>query len=287
MSRLVAVTPGDPAGIGPEVLAKALRARPRLAARCLLVGAPWQVRVPRGRVSRAAGAAALDWLREGVRAVLTGRAAALVTGPVSKEAIARILPGFTGQTEFVAAAAGVREPVMLLGGPELKVVIVTRHMALARVPRALSAGLVARAIRITAGGLTRWFGIARPRLAICGLNPHAGEGGLLGREDSRIVAPAVRAVRRSGIRAVGPLPGDAVFAPANRRRYDAVVAMYHDQGLAPLKAVEGGRAVNATLGLPFLRVSPAHGTAFDIAGRGRADPTSMIAALETAVRAAS
>jgi 4-hydroxythreonine-4-phosphate dehydrogenase len=204
---------------------------------------------------------------------------------VSKEAVAATLPGFRGQTEFIARAAGVREPVMLLAGPTLRTVPVTRHLPLRRVVPALSVGLIARAIRVTAEGLRRWFGVPRPRIAVCGVNPHAGEGGLLGSEDGRIVAPAVRRARRGGLRVTGPLPADVVFAAMRRGSYDAVVAMYHDQANIPIKTVEGARAVNATLGLPFLRTSPAHGTAFDIAGRGIADPTSMLAAVGTAAAA--
>jgi 4-hydroxythreonine-4-phosphate dehydrogenase len=216
---------------------------------------------------------------------LAGRLGAVVTGPVCKEAVALARPGFRGQTEFLASLAGCREPVMMLAGPTLRVVPVTRHLPLRRVPGALSTGLILRAIRITASGLTRWFGVRRPRLAVCGLNPHAGEGGLLGHEDSRMIAPAVRAARRAGIRATGPLPADTVFAPARAGAYDAVVTMYHDQANIPIKMVEGPQAVNMTLGMPFLRTSPAHGTAFDIAWSGRARPDSMRAAIAMAVRA--
>jgi 4-hydroxythreonine-4-phosphate dehydrogenase len=283
--RPVAVSLGDPAGIGPEVCAKALARDRRLAARCLLFGDP-AVRVPRGRVTREAGVLAARWLEDAARAVLRGEAAALVTGPVNKEAIALSVPGFRGQTEFIAALAGVREPVMMLAGPTLRVVCVTRHIPLSRVPRALSTGLIMRTILTVARDLVRWFGIVRPSIGVCGLNPHAGEGGLVGREDARVVAPAVRLALRRGVRVAGPLPADAAFAAGHRERYDAVVAMYHDQAMIPIKAVEMDRAVNATLGLPFLRTSPAHGTAFDIAGRGVARSDSMLAAIRMAVQSA-
>jgi 4-hydroxythreonine-4-phosphate dehydrogenase len=229
---------------------------------------------------------AAKWLEEAARAVLRGEAGALVTGPVNKEAISLTVPGFRGQTEFIARIAGVREPVMMLAGPTMRVIPVTRHMALTRVRRALSTGLILRTILTVARDLRRWFGVKAPVIGVCGLNPHAGDGGLLGTEDRTIVAPAVASARRRGVRAVGPLPADAAFAAGHRDRYDAVVAMYHDQAMIPIKAVEMDEAVNATLGLPFLRTSPAHGTAFDIVGRGIARPESMIAAIKMAVRAA-
>jgi len=311
MARLpVGIALGDPCGVGPEVTVKALAAFPRLAAASLVIGDPEiilralrRARVAQnfpvlaipdarlaalapGRVSRLAGAMSARWLAEAGRLALARRIGAVVTAPVCKEAVALSRPGFRGQTEFLAALCRVAEPVMMLAGPTLRVVPVTRHLALRRVPGALSIGLILRALRITAHGLTRWFGIPRPRLAVCGLNPHAGEGGLMGHEDQRIVAPAVRRARRLGIRATGPLPADTVFAPARAGAYDAVVTMYHDQANIPIKMVEGARAVNMTLGLPFLRTSPAHGTAFDIAWSNRANAGSMTAAIASAMAAA-
>ena len=283
---MIAVSLGDPAGIGPEVIRRAFRRYPGMASRCRVFG-DFGVRVPRGRVTRRAGELAAGWLAGAVRAVLRGDCAAIVTGPVNKEAIALSHPGFSGQTEFIAKMARVREPVMMLAGPTLRVVPVTRHIPLRRVSGAVSAGLVLRTILTVACDLRRWFGVRRPVIGVCGLNPHAGEGGILGREDRAIVAPAVREARRRGVRALGPLPADAAFAAGQRDRYDAVVAMYHDQAMIPIKAVEMDRAVNATLGLPFLRTSPAHGTAFDIAGRGIARPDSMIEAIRMALRAGS
>jgi 4-hydroxythreonine-4-phosphate dehydrogenase len=326
MNKPVAISLGDPAGIGPEVIVKTLLADSRLRSRCFLVGDPGVVRreirrlgrdpalaveislpgdstrasairvlgVPGrrltwpsyGRLSRDAGRMAAVWLEKAARLALAGNAGALVTGPVNKAAVAKSHHGFKGQTEFIAALAGVHDPVMMLAGPTLRVVPATRHIALADVPRTLTAGLVAGCILGCARGLARWFGIRRPRIAVCGLNPHAGEGGLTGREDAGIVAPGVLRAVRAGVNAVGPLPADMVFLAARRGRYDAVVAMYHDQAMIPIKTVEAERAVNATLGLPFLRTSPAHGTAFDIAGRGKANPESMRAAVEMAVKAA-
>jgi len=239
-----------------------------------------------GRVSALAGKMAASWIRTGAVMARDGGLGALVTGPVNKEAVALNLPGFTGHTEYIARIAGAPNPVMMLAGPTLRVVPVTRHMPLALVPARLSAKLIADCVVGTAQGLKRWFGVARPRIAVCGLNPHAGDGGLLGKEDSMVVAPAVRMARRRGVLVSGPHPADMVFAAARRGRYDAVVAMYHDQAMIPIKTVEADSAVNATLGLPFLRTSPAHGTAFDIAGKGIADSGSMKAAIVMAVAAA-
>lgn len=311
MPRLpVGIALGDPCGVGPEVTVKALAASPRLAAASLVIGDPEiilralrRARVAQtfrvlavpdarlagltpGRVSRLAGAMSARWLSEAGRLALARRIGAVVTAPVCKEAVALSRPDFRGQTEFLAGLCGVAEPVMMLAGPTLRVVPVTRHVALRRVPGLLSAGLILRALRITAHGLTRWFAIPRPRIAVCGLNPHAGEGGLMGHEDARVIAPAVRRARRLGIRTTGPLPADTVFAPARAGAYDAVVTMYHDQANIPIKMVEGAQAVNMTLGLPFLRTSPAHGTAFDIAWTNRAKADSMLAAIASAAAAA-
>ncbi len=303
--RRVVVSLGDPLGIGPEVIAKVLARSPSLARRCLVVGDPGVLAravrrfapAARRRAFRTFDAAGMTsglppaappearWLEAATRLVLAGEGGALVTGPVTKARIARGLPGFRGQTEFIARVAGVREPVMMLAGPTLRAVCVTRHIPLRRVPGALTVPLIAGAVVAVARGLPRWFGIRAPRIAVCGLNPHAGEGGLLGEEDRRIVLPAVRAARRRGARATDPLPADAAFALAAAGRYDAVVAMYHDQANIPVKTVERDRAVNVTLGLPFLRTSPAHGTAYDIAGRGVANPESMRAAFELAAAA--
>lgn len=238
----------------------------------------------RGRISARAGRSAVAWLDAGARLAVAGRIRALVTGPVNKAAVALTVPGFSGHTERLALIARAPFPVMMLAGRELKVATVTRHIPLARVPRVLTAEAVLRTVMETHRGLRRWFRIRDPRIAVCGLNPHAGEGGLLGSEDASVVRPAVRGARRRGVRATGPLPADTVFAAAREGRYDGVVAMYHDQAMIPVKTVEMDRSVNATLGLPFLRTSPAHGTAFDIAGRGIARPGSMRAAIEMAVR---
>lgn len=240
-----------------------------------------------GTESVQAGRAAYEWLKAAAVWAAQGRAGAIVTGPVSKAGIAASVPNFRGQTELIARCAGVREPVMMLAGPRLRAVPVTRHMPVSRVSRALSRRLVTLAIVTTARGLERWFGIRGPRVAVCGLNPHAGEGGLIGTEEGRVISPAIARAARAGIRVTGPLPADAVFTAALDGLYDAVVAMYHDQALIALKTLERDSAVNVTLGLPFLRTSPAHGTAFDIAGRGVAKTGSMETAIRMAVRAAA
>lgn len=323
--RRVAVTLGDPCGIGPEVAVGVLARSSRLRNACFMVGdrtvverelrrpgvprvrlsiaeSPeavggagplWLVNIPYpglsalrpGRGGALSGLASHTWLRAGAEWARAGRAGALVTGPVSKEAVARTVPGFSGQTEVVARLAGVAEPVMLLAGRRLRVVPATRHIPLSRVPGALSVPRLARSIIATGRGLSRWLGVRRPRVAVCGLNPHAGERGLMGTEERRLISPAIRMARRGGVRAEGPFPADTVYAHALAGKYDVVVAMYHDQALIPIKTVEWGSAVNATLGLPFLRTSPAHGTAFDMAGRGRADRSSMLEALEMGVKA--
>ena len=239
-----------------------------------------------GRENALAGKMAAAWLKTGVDLVCRGAARSLVTGPVSKAAVARTHPGFRGHTEFIARAAKVREPVMMLAGPTLRVVPATRHVPLRKALAELNTGLLVRTIATTVRGLRRWFGIGRPRIAVCGVNPHAGEGGLLGHEDRRIVAPAVRRAAKGGMRVTGPVPADTVFAAARKGLYDAVVTAYHDQAMIPVKTVELDATVNVTLGLPFLRTSPAHGTAFDIAGKGKADPGSMLAAIEMGVAAA-
>jgi 4-hydroxythreonine-4-phosphate dehydrogenase len=234
-----------------------------------------------------AGRAAYEWLKAAAGWAAQGRAGAIVTGPVSKATIAWSVPDFRGQTELLAGCAGVRDPVMMLAGPRLRVVPLTRHIPISGVPRALSRKLVYSAIITTARGLRKWFGITRPRIAVCGLNPHAGEGGLIGTEESRVIAPAIAVAARAGVRVSGPLAADTIFTAALEGKYDAVIAMYHDQALIALKTLERDSAVNVTLGLPFLRTSPAHGTAFDIAGRGMAKTGSMETAIRLAVRAAA
>ena len=237
------------------------------------------------------GAAVVSMLRQACDACAEGAFAALVTAPVQKSAILDAGIAFTGHTEFFAERTGTPRVVMMLVGGDadapLRVALVTTHLALADVPAAITPIAVRETLAIVDGELRRRFGLASPRLAVCGLNPHAGEGGHLGREDADIIAPAIADARAVGIDAHGPLPADTVFVPSHAREYDAIVAMYHDQGLPVLKAASFGLGVNVTLGLPFPRTSVDHGTALDLAiddARVRsADPGSLVAAVDLAI----
>jgi 4-hydroxythreonine-4-phosphate dehydrogenase len=231
--------------------------------------------------------AVLESIRRAVSDVREGAAAAVVTNPISKKTLYEAGFPHPGHTEYLAAlsASGSGRsprPVMMLAGPELRTVPVTIHIPLRDVPAALSSELIVDTGRIVAADLKRRFAIPQPRLAVAGLNPHAGEGGAMGEEDERVVRPAVAALVSEGIDALGPMPADTMFHPAARVRYDAALCMYHDQALIPVKTLAFAETVNVTLGLPFIRTSPDHGTAFDIAGTGRADASSLIAALRLA-----
>ncbi len=232
--------------------------------------------------------AAFDALEIAVGLTRSSAAAALVTGPVSKAQLYAV--GFThaGQTEFVAERCGVscEHVAMMLVGPSLKTVPITVHMPLAEVPGALSVERILAKGRATARGLQRQFGIEAPRIAVAGLNPHAGEGGSMGREEIDVIIPAIERMREEGIDATGPYPPDTMFHAAARSRYDAALCMYHDQALVPLKTLHFDEGVNMTLGLPIVRTAPDHGTAFDIAGRNIADPGAMVAAIRTAAACA-
>lgn len=237
-----------------------------------------------------AAQAALDWLREGARRCLAGSLAGLVTAPVSKQAVRRAGVPFVGQTEFLAELAGTDRVVMMLLGEDesgrwLRVALATTHVPIRLLPEALTRPKIELAIEQTALAC-RQLELPRARIGVCGFNPHAGEGGLLGREDLEVVAPAVAAAQARGLDAHGPLAADTLFHQAWRGEFEAVVAMYHDQGLAPLKLIAFDRGVNWSLGLPFIRTSPDHGPAYDLAGTGRARPDSMAAALRLAVRLA-
>ena len=241
-----------------------------------------------GRPDAAGAGAALDALELAVGLTRSGAAAAVVTGPVSKAQLYGIGFAHQGQTEFVAERCGVAadKVAMMLAGPTLRTVPVTTHLPLADVAAALSVELVVAKGRTTIRGLRRQFGIERPRLAVAGLNPHAGENGALGREDIEIVAVAVERLQDEDAEVRGPLAADSMFHARARSTYDAALCMYHDQALIPLKALHFEEGVNITLGLPIVRTSPDHGTAFDIAGQGRADPTAMIAAIALAASCA-
>ena len=263
----IGITLGDVAGIGPEIVAKAL------ASRQLDRHFDYEI-IGNARTKRRRDA--YDWLVTGARRCLAGELAALVTAPVSKE----LVRPFPGQTELLADVAGTKKFAMMLVGGPLRVALVTIHEPLARVPRLITGRRIREVIELSED-FCRRLGIRHPRIGVAGLNPHAGEGGLLGDEERRIITPAIKRTR-----ATGPWPADTLFHKAYRGEFDAVVAMYHDQGLAPLKMIAFDTGVNLTLGLPFIRSSPDHGTAPDIAGKGIAKPDSMIAAINLAARLA-
>ena len=282
----IAITCGDPAGIGPEVTDAALKDFPAPA------GVEFHLLGDRGagtpgRPDRASARAALDALEEAARQMRRGEVDAVVTGPVCKAGLQELGFSFPGQTEFFAAALGVEDYGMLLTGRHLTVGLATIHEPLASVPALLTPERIVRIGRLTAAFLRR-RGIARPRLAVAGLNPHAGEDGAFGEEEAHIITPAIARLRDCEHADFhGPEVPDAVFRDASAGRYDAVLAMYHDQGLIPLKLLDFDNAVNVTLGLPVPRLSPDHGTAFSLAGKGLADASSMRAALRLACELAN
>ena len=237
-----------------------------------------------GQPDEEGAALALQSLAGAMRSALLDKAAGIVTAPVSKGQLAKVGFEFPGQTEFLAEACGLvaDDAVMMLAGPSLRTVPLTIHVALAEVPGLLNSDMIVHKARIVAAALKADFGLERPRLAICGLNPHAGEDSKFGSEERDIIAPAIEALRADGIDATGPHPADALFAAHKRGTYDAALCMYHDQALIPVKALDFDAGVNVTLGLPIIRTSPDHGTAFDIAGTGKADPGAMLAAIRMA-----
>jgi 4-hydroxythreonine-4-phosphate dehydrogenase len=308
----LAISLGDPAGIGPEVVVRALALRPAIpalvfgdpgvlarAARVAGVPAPAPDRVRAvtglsadevrpGQPSETSGRAQVAYLKAATEAVLQGQARGLVTAPISKEWAGRAGFQFPGHTEFLADAAGVKDFAMMLAGPQLRVTLATIHVALSEMLQQLTVEGIATAAVLTARALRDNFEIPAPRVAIAGLNPHAGEGGRFGDEERRLVQPAVEETRRRLAAAdvpatvSGPHVPDAVFRQAALGGFDAVVALYHDQGLIPVKLLHFDQAVNVTLGLPFVRTSPDHGTAYDIAGTGRAREDSFLAAFDLA-----
>ena len=280
----LAVTIGDPAGIGPELLQNILDRQDDLGLPAFqIVGEVNRDCVP-GTPTRRGAEIALDALKKAADLVIGGTCSGIVTAPVSKAQIAAIDPDFIGQTEFFADICELPRDasVMMLAGPSLRTVPMTVHCSLADVPSRLSKELIVSRTRIVARSLRTDFGIDCPRIAIAGLNPHAGEDGRMGREEIDMIAPAIAQLRGEGIDATGPHPADTLFAPHRRDAYDVAIAMYHDQALVPLKALDFDEGVNVTLGLPIIRTSPDHGTAFDIAGKGIARPDAMIAAIRMA-----
>jgi 4-hydroxythreonine-4-phosphate dehydrogenase len=330
MARPLALTSGEPAGIGPDITLKAwlrrhelklppfylLGDRAFLADRARALGLEVRLADVRaedavaafadalpvvatghaatarpGRPDHSSADAAMASIRQAVGDVIAGRASAVVTNPIAKNVLYRAGFRHPGHTEFLAELAAsnghIPQPVMMLWSPALVVVPVTIHLSLRDAIAQLSSDLIVTTARIAAAALRARFGLARPRLAVSGLNPHAGEDGSLGAEDQAIVAPAIEILRREGIEVRGPLPADTMFHAAARKTYDCAICMYHDQALIPVKTLAFDEAVNVTLGLPFVRTSPDHGTAFDIAGTGKADPSSLVAALRLAARMAA
>jgi 4-hydroxythreonine-4-phosphate dehydrogenase len=283
----IAITSGDPAGIGPEIAQKAAD-DPRVREVCepVVYGPPPGARFTVGELSAEAGKAAYDTLCAAVKDAQSGVVAAVATAPVNKLAFARAGLPWKGHTDLLAHLTGSSRVAMMFWSEPLKVVLATIHIPLASVPGALTRELVDEIIDLSSRELPR-FGIAQPRLAVAGLNPHAGEDGLLGDEERKVLRPAIEAAQQRGLRIDGPFPGDTIFGRAVRGEFDAVIACYHDQGLIPVKLLAFGRAVNVTLGLPIIRTSVDHGTAFDIAGKNVADPSSMIEATRLAARLAT
>ncbi len=289
---------GEPAGIGPEVAVTAFETLGgRIGGHPLklvgdagifakhkdaLIATTARATAIPGKPSAANAAAVIEAIEIAAKACLCGEAAGLVTAPIHKAVLAGAGFGYPGHTEFLAALSGAPRAVMMLASDKLRVVPLVIHVPLARVPGLITTAGIIETADIILAGLTQDFGIVRPRLAVAGLNPHAGEDGILGGEEEAIIAPAVAALKARGFQVTGPLSADTLFHEEARKRYDAVLTMYHDQGLIPIKTLSFWDGVNVTLGLPIVRTSPDHGTAFDIAGTGKADVRSMIAAIRMA-----
>jgi len=314
----VALTCGEPSGIGPEIALKAWQTL-RDSLPFFLIGdrhhlphgAPFvEITCPKealeasrhalpllqhgfaapaasGKPAAENAGGVIETIEIAVDLVKSGAASAICTAPINKKAL-KDGAGFAypGHTEFLAHLAGVERVVMMLASPEIRVVPTTIHIPLKDVPKVLSAELLRETLLITDAGLKQDFGISQPRLAVAGLNPHAGEGGAMGNEEITFIAPLLKELRKQGLNIKGPLPADTMFHAAARAQYDVAVCMYHDQALIPIKTLDFDRGVNITLGLPFVRTSPDHGTAFDIAGQNRANPSSLIEALKLAAQMA-
>ncbi|NPU64277.1 4-hydroxythreonine-4-phosphate dehydrogenase PdxA [Bradyrhizobium sp. 83012] len=330
MTKPLALTLGEPAGIGPDITLQAWLRRNALglpafyvlgdpaflAQRAKLLDLPVPIAEVRleqapeafaaalpvvstghrvtalpGRPDATSAEAAIGAIRQAVADVRAGRAGAVVTNPIAKAVLYRAGFSHPGHTEFLAELAAdggaLPQPVMMLWSPTLAVVPVTIHVSLREAIEQLTSPLITSTTRIVAASLRRYFGVSRPRIAMSGLNPHAGEDGTMGTEEDTIIAPAIATLRNAGLDVQGPLPADTMFHDAARKSYDCAVCMYHDQALIPIKTLAFDEGVNVTLGLPFIRTSPDHGTAFGIAGKGTANPASLIAALQLAARMAS
>ncbi|MBI1909267.1 MAG: 4-hydroxythreonine-4-phosphate dehydrogenase PdxA [Deltaproteobacteria bacterium] len=282
----IGITMGDPKGIGPEVVQKALASREiRKICEPVLFGPSefFDWKKTKTLSDKECGRLSHLYIRQAVRAAMQRKIAAIVTGPISKANLNKAGYHYPGHTELLAELTGTKKVVMMMSGPQLKVSLVTIHEPLAKVPKLLTEKNIFETIELTNNWLKKYFGIKKPKLAVAGLNPHAGEGGIFGPEEKKIIQPAVLKACRQKINVAGPLSADSLFHKAANGRFDAVIAMYHDQGLIPLKLLHFEEGVNIILGLPIIRTSPDHGTAFDIAGRGIASPQSMIAAIRMAV----
>ncbi len=283
---LIGITLGDPKGIGPEVILKALKT-PKIQRICrpIIFGdADYFIwKKAKSLSPKECGQLSGYYIEQAAHAALEGSVDAIVTGPICKEHLQRAHYPYPGHTEFLADLSGIKKFRMMMAGPQLRVVLVTIHEPLRKVASQLTIPLVLETIQLTHETLKAWFGFKHPRIAMAGLNPHAGESGMFGNEEKRILQPAIRKAHRLGIPVHGPFAPDTVFFRASRGEFDVVVALYHDQGLIPLKMLHFDEAVNITLGLPFIRTSVDHGTAFDIAGKGIAKATSMVAAIQMAV----
>jgi 4-hydroxythreonine-4-phosphate dehydrogenase len=298
------ITIGDPAGVGPEVVLKSLASLTVPPAFIItVIGTielmqtvatlpqyPWlsYLDIPSGQIrpgqpGPSSGQAALSYLERAIQLLLSKEADGIVTAPVSKRFITACGHPFLGHTEYLATSTYCRYPVMTFISNRLRVGLVTTHVPLRKVPGLLNPERIVRTVQVSADGLRRYFGLVSPRFAVCGLNPHAGEGGLLGDEDQRIIAPSVELIRRSGLACEGPLPADSLFKKALQGEYDMIIALYHDQALAPIKTLDPD-PVHITLGLPFVRTSVSHGTAFELAGKSIASAQSMLRAIQMAIR---
>lgn len=319
----IAISLGDPAGVGPEVVCKAMATgKLRQAARWVIVGDAWlveqeahrygwdfsecdvisaisQVKTGRialldaaqfsksdhvvGKVSAACGAAAIQYVKTAAELCIDGSVDAMVTAPICKESVSlNHMPNFMGHTEYIAALCGDQEPRLMLFNKKISVVHVSTHVSLVEATK-LSTNRIAETIRIGYEAMVR-LGLPRPRIAVCGLNPHAGENGMFGTEETEFISPAITMAKEQGIACEGPLPADTLFYLATQDRYDLIVAMYHDQGHAPMKLLDFEHTVNVTLGLPIIRTSVDHGTAFDIAGKNQAQATNLLEAMQLATR---
>ncbi|MFA5088345.1 MAG: 4-hydroxythreonine-4-phosphate dehydrogenase PdxA [Candidatus Omnitrophota bacterium] len=304
-NRVVGITLGDPAGIGPEVVSKALaQSAIRELADFVIIGnqpvyeqysikkfknckfidtdSPQAQEIKPGRPNRESAVASLKYLQCGIDLLKKSQITSLVTAPLSKEAVSSIGKKFHGHTEYLAEAFNVKKYGMMFVADDLRTILVTRHIPLKDVSSLISVNNIYETIQLGHQALKEFFKIENPRIAVCGLNPHAGEGGTIGDEEISKILPAIQQARHQGILVEGPFAADTLFSPITAKKYDTILALYHDQGLIPLKTLHFQNLVNLTIGLPFVRTSPAHGTAFNIAGKNTADPSSMREAIKLA-----